>query len=154
MCITVYGNNHTLIIEEGVIFKKGVIWFEDHDCEIRIGAGTTIEEANLAAAENGTKIIIGKDCMFSKSIHITTTDSHSIINAETGERTNHARSIIIGNHVWLGYCTNINKGVTIGDNSVVAGHSVVTKPIASGSIVAGIPAKVIRDGINWNRERK
>lgn len=153
MCIKVYGNNHTLIVEEGVVFKKGVIWFEDNDCEIRIGAGTTIEEANLAVAENGTRIIIGRDCMFSSSIHIATTDSHSIINAETGERTNHAQSVIIGNHVWLGYCANIHKGVTIGDNSVVAGHSVVTKPVASGTVVAGIPARVVRDGIKWSRER-
>ena len=148
-----YGCNHKLIIEEGVVFKKGVIWFEDHDCEIRIGSGTTIEEASLAVAENDTKITIGKDCMFSRGIHIATTDSHSIISLETKERTNPAQDIVIGNHVWLGYCVNINKGVTIGENSVVAGHSVVTKDVPSNSIVAGIPSKIVKNKINWNRTR-
>ena len=127
--IVVYGNNHRLLIEENIVFKKGVIWFEDHDCEIRISAGTTIEEANLAVAENGTKLTIGEDCMFSRGIHIATTDSHSIISLESGLRTNLAQNIVIGNHVWLGYCVKVNKGVVIESDSVVASHSVVTKTI-------------------------
>lgn len=56
--IVIYGDNHKLTIEENVVFKKGQIWFEDHDCEICIESGTTIEEAHLAVAENGTKILI------------------------------------------------------------------------------------------------
>ena len=151
--IVIYGDNHKLTIEENVVFKKGQIWFEDHDCEICIESGTTIEEAHLAVAENGTKILIGKDCMFSKGIHIATTDSHSIIDIESGNRTNPAQDIIIGNHVWLGYCANVNKGVSIGDNVVVAGHSVVTKSIPANSIVAGVSARIVKSNITWNRIR-
>ena len=151
--IFIYGNNHHLIVEENVTFKKGLIWFEDHNCEISIGTGTTIEEAALSVAENGTKITIGKDCMFSKGVHITTTDSHSIISIETGQRTNPAKNIEIRDHVWLGYNVNVNKGVTIEENSVVAGHSVVTKSIPSNSIAAGLPAKVVKTGITWDITR-
>lgn len=151
--IFIYGNNHHLIVEKNVIFKRGHIWFEDHNCEISIGAGTTIEEAELSVAENGTKITIGKDCMFSKGVHITTTDSHSIISIETGQRTNPAKNIEIRNHVWLGYNVNVNKGVTIEGNSVVAGHSVVTKSIPGNSIAAGVPAKIVKTGITWDRSR-
>ena len=114
--IMIYGNNHKLIIEEGVVFKNRQIWFEDHDCEIRIGAGTTIEEANLAVAANSTKLIIGKDCMLSRAINIVTT-----------------------------------KGVTVGFDTIVAGHSIVTKSISSNCIAAGIPAKVIKTGVTWDR---
>lgn len=151
--IMIYGNNHKLIIEEEVIFKNGQIWFEDHGCEIRIGSGTTIEEANLAVAENSTKLIIGKDCMFSRGINIVTTDSHSIISLETRERTNPAKDVIIGNHVWLGNGVSINKGVTIGFDAIVAGHSIVTKSISSNCIAAGVPAKVVKTGVTWNRVR-
>ena len=151
--IFIYGNNHHLIVEENVTFKRGHIWFEDHDCEISIGTGTTIEEAELSVAENGTKITIGKDCMFSRGVHITTTDSHSIISIETGQRTNPAKNIEIRDHVWLGYNVNINKGVTIEENSVVAGHSVVTKSIPGNSIAAGVPAKIVKTGITWDRSR-
>lgn len=151
--VFIYGNNHRLFIDKGVTFKKGVIWFEDSGCEIHIGESTTIEDANLAVAETGTKLVIGKDCMLSSSVHIATTDSHSIIDTSTGERTNPAKNITIGNHVWLGYCANIGKGVSIGDNAVVAGHSVVTKSVSEGTIVAGVPAKVVNEGITWARAR-
>lgn len=153
VCIFIYGNNHRFIIEEGVVFKKGQIWFEDHDCEIYVGAGTTIEEADLSVAENGTKITIGNDCMFSKGVRITTTDSHSIISIESGQRVNISKNIEIRRHVWLGYDVNINKGVLIEENSVVAARSVVTKSVPSNSIVAGLPAKVVKNGITWSSTR-
>ena len=129
--IFIYGNNHHLIVEENVTFKKGHIWFEDHNCEISIGAGTTIEEAELSVAENGTKIIIGKDCMFSRGIHVSTTDSHSIISIETGQRTNPAKNIEIRDHVWLGYNVNVNKGVNnregLGCSRSFSGDQVYTR---------------------------
>ena len=151
--IVIYGNNHKLVVEENVTFKRGIIWFEDHNCEIRIGSGTTIESANLAVAEGGTQLIIGKDCMISSNVHISTTDSHSIIDIDTGIRTNPSQNVVIGNHVWLGNSTSINKGVVIGNNAVVAGHSVVTKPVAPNSIVAGIPARTVKNNITWDRNR-
>lgn len=73
--IIVYGDNHKLVIDESVTFKNGQIWFEDHDCVIHIGSGTTIEDASLSVAENGTKLTIGKDCMISSNVRIATTDS-------------------------------------------------------------------------------
>lgn len=149
----IYCSNHTLVIEEGVTFKKGQVWFEDHDCYIRIGKGTSIEDAHLTVAENGTKLAIGKDCMFSSKVRIATTDSHSIIDISTCKRTNPAKDVIIGNHVWIGYNVNINKGVTIAENSVIAGNSVVTKSVRANCIAAGIPAKEVKYDITWNRTR-
>lgn len=151
--IVIYGNNHRLTIEENVVFSKGTIWFEDNGCEIFIGAQTTIGEAALSAAEDDRKIIIGTDCMFSKGIKICTTDSHSIINLETGERTNQAKDVTIGSHVWLGQNVAINKGVEIGQNSIVAGHSVLTKSIPSNCIAAGVPARVVKSRVDWLRKR-
>ena len=151
--IAIYGNNHRLTIEENVAFSKGIIWFEDNGCEIFIGAKTTIGEAVLSAAEDDRKIIIGTDCMFSKGIKICTTDSHSIINLETGERTNQSKDVTIGSHVWLGQNVTINKGVEIGHNSIVAGHSVLTKSIPSNCIAAGVPARVVKSRVDWLRKR-
>lgn len=151
--IVIYGNSHRLTIEENVAFSKGIIWFEDNGCEIFIGSKTTIGEAVLSAAEDGRKIIIGADCMFSKGIKISTTDSHSIINLETGERTNQAKDVTIGNHVWIGQNVTINKGVEIGQNSIVAGHSVLTKSIPSNCIAAGVPGRVVKSQVDWIRKR-
>ena len=147
------GNNNRLTIEENVEYSKGLIWFEDNYGEIFIDKNTTIGDANLSVAENGRKILIGADCMFSKGINISTTDSHSIINLKTGERTNQAQDVVIGEHVWLGRNVTINKGVKVGSNSIVAGNSVLTKSIPSNCIAAGVPASVVKSSVDWLRQR-
>lgn len=53
--------------------------------------------------------------------------------------------IIIGKNVWIGMQSIILKGVTIGDNSVIAAGSIVTKSIPSNVLAAGVPAKTIRN---------
>ena len=52
----------------------------------------------------------------------------------------------IGNNVWIGsYCT-ILKGVNIGDNSIIATHSVITKDVLPNCVYAGFPARpTLRD---------
>lgn len=151
--IIMYGNNHHLLIEKDVIMKKGMFWFEDVGNMIIIRKKTSIEDAHFAACENGTSISIGEDCMLSSDIRIVTTDSHSIIDLSSGKRINPAKSIIIGNHVWIGTKVTINKGVSVGDNTVIASNSLVTKDLLPNSICGGIPARVLRQNIDWSRDR-
>ncbi|MDR0681518.1 MAG: acyltransferase [Dysgonamonadaceae bacterium] len=153
MMIFMRGNNHHLKIGEYVKYKRGSVWFEDENCVIEIGEKTTIESAHLAVTEPKRKIIIGYDCMFSNSIEFRTGDSHSIIDNETKKRINFAQDIIVGNHVWIGANSIILKGAKIGDNSIVGINSIVTKAFPNNSIVSGIPAKVIKDKVDWVRER-
>ena len=72
----------------------------------------------------------------------------------TGNRINPSKSIKIGNHVWIGNTVLIFKNAIVGDNSIVAGGSVVGgKVFPSNCIVGGNPAKVIKEGVNWERQR-
>lgn len=57
----------------------------------------------------------------------------------------YAYPIKIGNNVWIGAGVSVLPGVTIGDNSVIAAGSVVTKDIPAGVLAAGCPCHVIRD---------
>lgn len=92
--------------------------------------------------------------MFSYGIEMRTGDSHSIINVTSKKRINHAASVIVGDHVWVGAHSLILKGVVILNNSVVASGSIVTKKYSiSGIIIGGNPAKIIKQGINWLRNR-
>ena len=56
-----------------------------------------------------------------------------------------AEPITIETNVWIGATATILPGVTIGANSVVAAGAVVTRDVPPATLVAGVPAKVIRN---------
>lgn len=55
----------------------------------------------------------------------------------------------IGNKVWIATNAIILPGVTIGDGAIIAAGAVVTKDVPSRSMVAGVPAKVIKENVEW-----
>lgn len=56
--------------------------------------------------------------------------------------------ILIGENCWIGANVRICKGVTIGDNSIVAANAVVTKDIPKNCIAAGNPARIVKENID------
>ena len=55
------------------------------------------------------------------------------------------QAVVIGNNCWLGAGCTILSGVTVGDGCVIAAGSIVTKSVPPNSVVAGVPAKVIKN---------
>lgn len=88
--------------------------------------------------------------MFSYNIVVRNTDSHKVIEVETGVITNPSRDVVLGEHVWVCQNSSILKGCKIGDNSIVAFGAVAIKGCEAGSVLAGNPAKVVKTGINWD----
>lgn len=154
LTIRIRGSDHLIEVGRNCrISRSGVFWLEDDHCELTIGQNTTIVEASIAVTESGSKVIIGENCMFANDIDIRVGDSHSVMDASSGKRINFAENISIGDHVWIAAHTIILKGVNIGENSVIASGAVVTRSCEPGAILAGNPAKVIKTGISWKRER-
>lgn len=90
----------------------------------------------------GDNILIGWNCS------LRTSDGHTITYSDGTQ--NHDKPITIGNHVWIGACTQVCKGVAIADCSVVAQHSLVTKSLLyEGTLYGGAPAKIIKRDIEW-----
>ena len=152
--ISFYGKNCTLHIGHNVRIHNNSFWFEDDGGEIYIGDDTTTESGCQFASCEGKKVIIGVDCMLSHDIDIRNTDSHSILNSN-GERINPAADIVIGNHVWIGIRSTILKGSVVPSDSVISAQSMVTASLKASqhSLIAGIPAKVIKTNISWDRKR-
>lgn len=87
-------------------------------------------------------------------IYITSTDSHSIINKNTGKRINPSLSVKLGNHVWIGHRVSILKGVEIGNDCIVGGGSILTRAFLQDNVIlAGTPAKIIKKNISWDINR-
>lgn len=119
--------------------------------KISIGQKTVMNRHALFTAMEKAEILIGEGCLFS-DISMSTTDWHSIISIDTNERINPARDIKIENSVWIGEGVIIQKGVTVGSGSIIGAKSIVTKPLPKNTLSVGIPAKVIKENVKWQRE--
>ena len=92
-------------------------------------------------------IEIGKGTYISDDVRIQDSDNHYII--ENGVRKLNSAPIIIGDHVWIGKNALILKGVNIGEGAIVAAGSIVVKDVPAKSLVAGNPARVIKENVIW-----
>ena len=120
--------------------------------KISIGDGTWIGIRNSFAAIHG--ITIGKNVLFAGYVHITD-HSHGYEDIEIPISKQPLVSkgpVVIEDDCWLGFNCEILSGVHIGRHSIVAAHSVVTKNVPAFSIVAGNPAKVIKQ-FNLNTKK-
>ncbi len=90
------------------------------------------------------KISFGDNCMLGPNVQLYTA-THPINAKERNNGNEYGKEIIIGNNVWIGGAAIILPGVTLGDNVVVAAGSVVTKSFENNVLIAGNPAKVIKD---------
>lgn len=90
-------------------------------------------------------ITIGNDVVISENVTIRDSDNHELIDSKHVK----AQPIKIGNHVWIGLNATILKGVNIGDGAVIAAGAVVTKNVPAKCLAAGVPAKVIKENVEW-----
>lgn len=112
--------------------------------KIIIGDGTWIGIRNSFAAID--KIEVGKNVLFAGYVHIT---DHSHGYEDINEPIKHQRLIskgpvIIEDNCWLGFGCEILSGVHIGKHAIVAARAVVTHDVPPYSIVAGNPARVVK----------
>ncbi len=109
------------------------------------GSGITSDTLIMA----NKSIIIGKDFLCAWGVFISDSDWHTINNM------NHQADVVIGDHVWIANNSTVLKGSKIGDNSIIASQSKVSnKAYPTNSLLAGIPAKVVKTDITWSRDIK
>jgi acetyltransferase-like isoleucine patch superfamily enzyme len=96
-----------------------------------------------------SSIVIGQHCLLAGGVSVRDSDGHP---SDAGERrakepapADCIKPVRIGNDVWIGEGALILKGVVIGDRSIVGARSVVTKDVPPDVIVAGNPARIIKN---------
>ncbi|MRG47651.1 sugar O-acetyltransferase [Chitinophaga sp. SYP-B3965] len=109
--------------------------------EIRVGQNVFINQ-NCTLYDLGG-LDIGDDVMIGPNVSIITT-GHPIDPSERRNATI-GNPIVIERNVWIAAGATIIGGVTVGENSVVAAGSVVTKDVPPNTLVGGNPAKIIRE---------
>jgi acetyltransferase-like isoleucine patch superfamily enzyme len=122
----------------------------------KVGDFTLLNGALIMVEE---RIEIGSHCLISWNVGIADSDFHPLEPAQRlidakalapffenrpARPKLHTAPVIISDNVWIGMNATILKGVTVGENSVVAAGSVVTKSVPPNVVVAGNPAVVVK----------
>jgi acetyltransferase-like isoleucine patch superfamily enzyme len=154
-CCSIYisGNGNSLVFGDKVAMISGEIHIEDDGNIVSIGSHASFLGKTHLACIEGTKITIGDNCLFSSDVTLRTGDSHSILGPK-GDRINLSEDITLANHVWVGNRAILTKGACVAQDSVVATGAILTGAVEeSGVVIGGVPAKVIKQGINWDIQR-
>jgi len=174
LSITFKGSGNTVTIRSNAHFDRLIIDFEGdgntvdidhsvpgslHRLRMRLGHGSSITigpncsqqaEVYLTASE-GNSITMGSDVMCASRVEIRGTDTHAIYSLDDRTRLNPSADIVIGDHVWLAMEVVLLPGAIIGSNSVIGLRSVVTGEIPDSVVAVGVPAKVVKRNIDWER---
>jgi acetyltransferase-like isoleucine patch superfamily enzyme len=145
-------NNHVQIGQDSIVHCR--VHFDCPGARLVVGSRTYIGASTLIAAE---EIVIGDDILVSWGVTIVDHNSHAtewpgrssdVLDWGRGHKNwQHVacQPVRIENKAWIGFNAIILKGVTIGEGAIVAAGAVVTKDVPSYTVVAGNPAKVIRE---------
>lgn len=143
----------------------GAVVYVDAGCELTAGevycgGGSSIvlhgplvaTRCAVVDARNGGSVVAGPEQLWAADVYVATDDMHRLEDRTTGERLNPSgASIRLGRHVWLCKDAVVTGHAEVGDGAVVAMRSVVRgQKVPAHSVVAGVPARVVRDDVAWS----
>ena len=132
----VFGCSDTIIVGKGAVLE--------------IGNGSIFGAYNILFASE--RITIGSHFLSSWQCQLMDSDTHNLMDMNSGERYNSTFPIEIGCHCWMGNGVKVNKGVAVAGDTIMASNSLLNKDYRSeGSnvVLAGIPAKVVKRNVKW-----
>lgn len=135
------GRSFTAIGEPMHQVEIGVWGRNPGEGRIEIGDCVLMSPGSRLSASD--EITLGDGVMLANGAYITDSDWHTIYDRTV--RDERVTPVHIGENVWLGDHATVLKGVTIGKNSVVAARAVVTRDVPENVVVAGNPAKVVKE---------
>lgn len=143
------GKRNIIDIYDNALLTLGDNFTTDRDVEIVSYSGNIIFGNNCYVGHGSTiagrhLIEIGDNTMVADLVSIRDHNHGYAKDKPVQECEGVVKSIKIGKNCWLGSKVTIVAGVTLGDNVIVGANSVVTKNFSSNLVIAGVPAKIIK----------
>lgn len=151
---TFNGNNSIVFLSSAMNSKYSFNLVIYNDSTFFIGReGNMSSPININIQEN-QNVIIGAEATISSGVNIRTADIYPIYDNKTKQRINPAKSVFIGDHVWIGHLAYISRGAQIGSGSIIENDSFVphTVRIPSNCLVSGNPVKIERTNVFYTND--
>ncbi|MCA1833485.1 MAG: DapH/DapD/GlmU-related protein [Actinomycetota bacterium] len=114
-----------------------------HEGNLRIGNKVVFGRANTINCY--LDIDVGDDCIFADWIYVCDFDHrYENLTVPIKKQGIIKSPVKIGADCWIGEKSTVLRGVTIGSGSVVASHALVNRDVPAGSIVGGVPARILK----------
>lgn len=125
-----------------------------NDSTFFIGRDNNLSSPININIQEHQNVIIGAGGSISSGVNIRTSDIHPIYDFQSKERINHAKSVFIGDHVWIGHLAYISRGAKIGSGSIVENCSFIphNAKIYSNSLIVGNPARIEKSNVFFTNE--
>lgn len=118
-----------------------------NNSELEIEDSMYLGSCDFRIEGDNRKIHVGKNCLFSDKIYITTTDHHPMYDLKTNKWININQDVVINNNVWIGLEV-VFKGSVIPSGCVIGAKSIVNKSFTKENcVIAGIPVKVVEEDV-------
>ncbi len=141
--LTVVGGRN-IQLEPGVLIQRRAVLMARPEGRLSVGSGSRIgPDAVISVAQEvvlGREVLVAARCYISDHNHEFSDPRQPVMR----QGMTRPQPVAIGDGSWLGINVCILAGVTLGRNCVVAAGSVVTKSFPDGSIVGGVPARLLR----------
>lgn len=154
LIINIKGDNKKILISESKknINNLKITSIRGNGQKVNIGKNFSCGGIEIQMNDGSESLTIGDDCLFSWGIKARTSDGHSVVDLATNKAVNLPQDIVIEDRVWVGEDVSFLKGAKISKDSVVGSRAVVTKKFHDSNVViAGFPAKIVKEGITWDR---
>ena len=151
--LTVRGDHATVFIGPDSEFTAGSLYCGGNSSLVFNGGVVATWNA-VVDARNGGSIVAEPDQLWAANVYVATDDMHRLADLATGARLNpFGANIRLGRHVWLGRDVTVTGHVDVGDGSVIGMQSMVRgQKIPANTVVGGVPARVLREGIAWTKD--
>lgn len=147
------GSDNLAICGDGIQWAQITIRFISRDAVVCLGHGSIYNGTAIIAEGDGCGVEIGRECLFAPGTTIRTSDLHGMYDIASGAWLNQPRPVVIEPHTWLGQDVLVLKGAHIGGGSVIAARAVVNSAVPRFAVVAGTPARAVREGVCWSLDR-
>ena len=146
----------TLLIRgQGISIGTGSLLRIERNGFVELNSGVVLGAKNIVLCEQ--HISIGKHTISSWNCQFMDTDTHSIINLDSGNVLPRSHPIEIGRHCWIGNNVLVNKGTVLPSDTIVASCSLCNKDyrniVSENSIIGGIPAKKLAESKKRNNDK-